>query len=496
MQMKKEKVLSPEKLAKQQATIEKQKAKDAKELAKWQAQKARPKANGYILYMFAICAVINVADEICTTLNSQLKSILATEFFAPVFGAEYAIARMDLILMVTYLFYGLAFLYKVLADRYGRKPFLVINTLGMGVAMVLISIATGIPAFVIGTCFITFFTPHDMQMSYIMESAPAQHRAKYCSIVKTISTIVTLLVPLMRNLLISSDDYSKWRLMYVIPSVIAFAAAIIALLSMRETDAFIDLRIRQLTMTQEEKEAEKLNRKQDTTSRGGILKSLKFIFTHKQLLWLALGYGLLTFCNTMATNYEAIFTANYSQTFLAIGQTVEQAKASAIDLVSAALIMVPITNALVYFAQGFVSDKIGRKPSAILFAILTLVSATIGYMGASYGLNPYVAGLLIGITAGSYWSANDNVYFIINESSPTNLRTSISGIFPIISGQFSLIAVGLSTALNNILGDTKIGTVALLMGLPGLIVFLIVFALKVKETKGIDFSTIKGDEFE
>ena len=487
---KKEKVIAPEKLAKI-------KQREAKELAKWQAEKAKPKKNFYLIHMFAICTVINLADEICSNLNAQMKSILATVFFEPVYGSEFAIARMDAFLMITFLFTGLAFLYKVLADRYGRKIFLIINTFGMGIAMILIGLATNIPVYLIGACLVTFFTPHDMQIAYVMESAPAKHRAKFCSFTKVLATLASMIIPAMRNLFITATDYSRWRMIYLLPSVIAFVAAVVAMLSLRETDAFIDTRIRQLSMSDEEKAAAKLNKKQDTTSRGGILNGIKFIFRHKQLLWLALGYGFLTFANNLTTNNEAILTMNYAQNYMAsTGISLEDAKVAAIDMVSKALLLMPIGNALLSLAQGFVSDKIGRKPSAALFAVSCIVLLAGSYFAATAGMNPYIIGFLVGMGVAAYWSSNDNFYYLVYESCPTNLRTSVSSMFPIISGQFSLLSVGVITAMNNILGDTKIGLVALCAALPGVVISLTVLLLKVKETKGIDFSSIKGDEFE
>ena len=486
---KKEKVIAPEKL-------ERIKQREAKELAKWQAEKAKPKKNFYAIYMLAICAVINLADDLCSNLGTQMKSILATVFFEPVFGAEYAIARMDAFAMITFLFYGFAFLYKVLADRYGRRIFLIVNTFGMGIAMICIGLATNIPVYLVGACFVTFFTPHDLQMSYIMESAPPQHRAKYSAVIKALSALATVLVPLLRNAFVSSVDYSQWRMVYLIPSLVAFVGAIVAMLTIRETDAFVEMRIRQLTMTEAEKAAEKLNKKQDTTSRGGIFKGIKFIFTHKQMLWLVLGYGAWTFCNSFATSYEPILTMNYTQTFMTSGLTLEAAKQASIDFVSQCLLMIPFGTALTWFAQGFVSDKLGRKPAAVILAISTILFLCIGYMGVYWGLPALLLGFLIGAGYGSFCAASENMFYIINESSPTNLRTSVASMFPVVSGQFSLMAMALNTILLNVLGDLKIIYVNLITCIPGLIVALLVLIFKIKETRGIDLTTIKGDEFE
>ena len=172
---------------------------------------------------------------------------------------------------------------------------------------------------------------------------------------------------------------------------------------------------------------------------------------------------------------------NYAQNYMAsTGISLEDAKVAAIDMVSKALLLMPI----------------GRKPSAALFAVSCIVLPAGSYFAATAGMNPYIIGFLVGMGVAAYWSSNDNFYYLVYESCPTNLRTSVSSMFPIISGQFSLLSVGVITAMNNILGDTKIGLVALCAALPGVVISLTVLLLKVKETKGIDFSSIKGDEFE
>ena len=142
----------------------------------------------------------------------------------------------------------------VLSDRFGRKLFLVINTLGMGFGLLLIGITTNIPVYLIGTVVINFFTPHDMQAVYVLETAPAKHRAKLYSMVKAVATIGMMLIPLLRDTFMG-DDTSGWRTVYLVCAAFAAVAALIALFLVRESDVFLDERIAYLRMSDTEKAA-------------------------------------------------------------------------------------------------------------------------------------------------------------------------------------------------------------------------------------------------
>lgn len=152
------------------ASPEKQQDKEKRELERLKCEQARPKGSGYMIYFIMIITVIYIADEVTSQIGTQMQTILADQIFAPVFGAEYAVARMSTLGMITVVFGILAFLYKPLSDRFGRKIFLVINTLGMGLGMVLVGIATNIPVYLIGACVIGFFIPHDMQATYLLST--------------------------------------------------------------------------------------------------------------------------------------------------------------------------------------------------------------------------------------------------------------------------------------------------------------------------------------
>ena len=487
--MGKAKALSPEQLARR-------KEKEAKQLAKLKKEQAKSKPAGYMAYFMLIISVIYIADEVTSQIGTQMQSVIANQIFAPIVGAEFAVARMSTFGMAALPFTIIAmFIYNPLSDRYGRKIFLVINTLGMGLGTMLISIATNIPVYILGSCCISFFIPHDMQAVYIYESTPSEHRAKIYSVVKAIATVGMMIIPLLRNIFIPDTDLSGWRMVYRIPSIIAFIVAIAALFLIRESDAFLESRIRQLEMTDEEREAAK-EKKQVTGEKIGVVEGFKYIISHKQRLWIGIANGF-TICGMVITMYyESTMTHGFARHFVAQGLDQEAAQLEATAYVSMALMLFPIGSAIFQAVQGFFSDAWGRKPTAILMSAASMLSFLVFYIGANQFWNPYVVGFLAGAAVGSYWAAGDIIGLIATESTPTTVRASVGAAGPIVMIVIALPVFIIFFILMNMVGDATIGLLCLIYSTIGLGIGLLILWIKVEETKGVDLANLKGDEFE
>lgn len=460
-----------------------------KEIARWEKERAKPKGRSYMAYFILIISVIYLADEIVTQIGGQMQSVIASQIFAPVVGDEFAVARMSAFGMVTMAASGLAFLYKPLSDRYGRRIFLIINTLGMGIGTALISLATNIPVYLIGAAITAFFTPHDMQAVYIQECAPVEHRAKMYSGIKAIATLGMFLIPVLRSIFIPGTDLSNWRYVYLIPAIITIAAAVLAFFCIRESDAFIEARLRQLRMTDEEI-AEAKAKKQSADARGGLIKALVYGLRNKQLRWLMIANGFIMFRMVVTSYYEAIMTNGYAQQFLTQGMDLETARAEANVFVTKALMTFSIGSAIFQLFPGFLADALGRKKTAVIMTCMLLVSFLIFYFGSNNSFNPYVVGFFAGATVGAYWYTGDLMGLMLSESTPTNLRASMMSVQPLVSGNIYALSMILTMVLPNILGDDAIGMVTLCTFVPGMAIGLILMAWKVKETKGVDMGKV------
>ena len=465
--------------------------KKQREIQKWEHEKAKPKGKGYTLYFLFLIGLIYLCDEVVSQIGGQMQSVIASQIFAPIVGEKFAVARMSAYGTLTAVAAGLAILYKPLSDRFGRHPFLFINTVGMGIACIVISLSTNIPVYLIGTAISAFFTPHDMQAVYIQECAPPEHRARWYSSIKAVATLGMLMIPALRSVFIPDGNLSNWRMVYMLPGLITVAAGIASFFLIRESDAFVDNRLKQLRMTPEEIEAAKRN-KQDVQAKGGLIHAVKYVFRNKQVRWLTIAGGFIMAGMLITSYYETIMTYGYAQQYLDAGMDLESAKASASVLVTKALMLFGVGSALFQFFPGFLADAIGRKKTAVVMTGALLASFLIFYFGSANAINPYVIGFFCGAAVGGYWYTGDLVALMVTESTPTNLRVSTTTAVNSLSGNMYMFAMIGVMILTNIMGDAAIGKCVLYVTVPAMAIGLLILMFKVKETKGIDLSTIDG----
>ena len=150
-------------------------ARRKREIAKWEREKARPKSNTYFLYLIFVLTLIYATDEIASQIGTLMKTEIANDLLSS-FG-DSSVGVMDLIGMVVVPFQILGLFYRPLADKWGRKVFLIVNTFGMSFALLVIFLSGDLFLYFLGACMIQFFIPHDMHVVYIMETAPAKRRA-------------------------------------------------------------------------------------------------------------------------------------------------------------------------------------------------------------------------------------------------------------------------------------------------------------------------------
>ena len=483
----KQKTLTPEQM--QKAAQSRQ-----KEIEKWEREKARPRKDNYLVSLIFVLTLIYATDEIASQIGTLMKTEIANDLMAN-FG-DRSVGVLDLVGIVVVPFQLIGLAYRPLADRWGRKIFLIINTFGMSLALLVIFLSNNLFLYFLGACMIQFFIPHDMHVVYIMETAPAKHRARMYSCIKFIANMGVMLVPLLRRMLMS--DASQWRQVYLIPAIIGLVCSFIALFSARETDAFIDARLRYLKMTDEERAAAAAAKKAED-SQGGLFNALRFAWKHKQLKWLYISAALANLGFILTIEYQVIMTYGYASSFFTSGlyPTMEAAlNAVSVDVITTALFLFTIGSACSQVVMGFISDGLGRKPAALTMAAMCVLSFLGFYIGSNLAWSPYVVGFLCGCCIGSYYSTNDVLIMMIGESAPTNLRSSA------ITAQYIVVSVGyaitytVALPLATWLGNSAVGIIALCFLVPGFIAALIALSAKVGDTRGLNLDTVTGSEWD
>lgn len=459
-----------------------------KEIARWQREKARPKGNLYPMYLVLILSLIYLTDEVASQIGMLMKTEIANDLFAR-FGSS-SVGALEILGAIGMPFQILGLAYRPLADKWGRKLFLVINTFGMSFALLLIYLSRSVWLYFLGACLVQFFIPHDMHVVYIMETAEPRHRARIYSTVKFVATLGVMLVPLLRSFLM--ENASQWRNVYAIPAIVGLVTSLIALLCARETDAFIDARLRFLSMTEAERTAEKRSGK---AAQGGLIPAFRFAMGHKQLRWLYISAALanLGFIGTL--NYQVILSYGFAQGLYG-NFAPEVMNAVSLGPVTQALLLYPVGCAVSQLIMGFVSDRSGRKAAAITVAANSLLAFLGFFFGAQAGWSPYAVGLLCGACIGSYYALNDVIIMMVGESAPTNLRSSIMSAQFIVTALGGALSFAIGLPVMAIFGNEVTGILSLCLLVPGFLLALLTLWRCTKDTRGMDLETDTGTEWD
>ncbi len=465
-------------------------AKERKEIEKLKKAEAFHNHKNYLILLVVILTIVYIVDELTSSVRGVVDSFTICDLFNTTFGTpEYDKASSTLGLVTTglYLVYLIAPFYKSLADKFGRRIFLIINTLGMGVGMLISIISRNLSLYLLGTVIMTFFTPNDMQVLYIMESAPKEHRAKICSITKGIALISVSLLGVVVNLFVNRENPGTWRIVYILPIILAFVIGIAAIFFVRETPVFTQKRLQYLEASEEERKAQEAAEKAEQEAeakknKGGVFQAFKYIFSHKQTRAVA----LVALLFAVATGY----TGKY-QNMIEVGVARGTMTAAESALI---LTVYPLINGVFTLIAGFIIDGLGRKKASLILGLWAAVGLGIFAWGCIHPLNPYLISLAYGISIAGLWSISDMIYFVItSESTPTEQRASVVGTMQLVG----MVGTGFNMVFNNLVtrfaGSMNLPTVLTFAYLPLMAIALVILQFKVRETKDVDLDNVSID---
>ena len=457
------------------------KLREVKELERRKIQISKPHSKGYLWYLLVVLSIVYIVDEITSAMGSSMQSEVVTDFFVNGMGMEFntglaAFTAMSFPIYCTMIFMPF---YKALADKYGRKLFLVINTIGMGVGLGICMGAQGPLVYIMGMVVINFVMYNDMQVIYVMECAPEKHRAKLTSLTKAVALLGVTLIPILRDAFMGSDG-SQWRKVFMIPAVVGVVVGVAAIFLMDETPVFLAKRVEYLQLTDEERASRAASQKKAADeSKGGVVRALKFIFSHRQIRAVAICAMVFMSATGVTSYYESIMKTG--------GMSTAQ--------VTQAMYFIPFCNALMTAIGGFMTDGLGRKKSATILSLIAFVGLSAFVLSANFAMSPVIVGISYGFFIGGLWSVADMLCLIISgESSPTHLRASVLATMSMMGGIGSAVS-GISITVGMLFVDS-IGLLSLCICAPFMLLAIILLLTQVHETKGIDLNTVTGAEWD
>lgn len=462
-------------------TIEKITVKENREISRLKKMQNRNSSSRYFFILLMLIAIVNILDEVTSNLTVTVQSSFVTEFFVnnPFMGKFYTyedgLALHSSVGVFTYVLGLFTPFYKALADKWGRKPLFAISTLGMAIGLLVIHLSSSYIMFLVGFAIISFFMGHDIQIIYVLEEAPDRHRAKIYSFLKSFGILGVILIPALRDALMG-DDATKWRDIFLVPSLIGFVAVLLVLLLAKDTKVFVNERIAYLSRPYEERQAEKALKKQNKQAQrnqSGVFNGVKYIFSNKDTKMLIISH--------------IIFDTAMPAIALYFESSMHRAGMSTSEITKA-LFMVPVIYATITFLSGFIADKFGRKATVTGFSITCVAGYILFVVGILNGWEPYLIGSFAGLYQGSYWIGRDYMNVMMTEKVPTDIRASVvgaEGLLVIIG-----LVVGYALAIVGML-FMDIWWACLAVAIPTVSVAAVMFTLKVKETKGANLDEIK-----
>ncbi|MBR0355091.1 MAG: MFS transporter [Oscillospiraceae bacterium] len=457
--------------------------KEERELVRLRRESARPRGAYYLLFVMVVLTVVYVVDEITSNVNAAMQPYVLFDLFHitsrdvndPAYaGAINTVAPWQ---VASNLFLIISPFYKALSDKYGRRLFLMINTVGMGVGMLIVMTSQSVVQYILGMLAMMFFTPNDMQVLYIMETAPKERRATYSFVAKGVALISVSLIGVLSRVFLREDDAASWRMVYLIPVIVAVVIGFISYFLLRETPVFVEQRLSLLALTPEQRrERAREDARRGTAEEGGVIRALKFIFVTPQLRWILIA-GFLFFATTFYTSYYATVLEGAMST----------------DMVGTALIVYPFFNGAVTIASGFFSDRMGRRKVCVLLGSLALVGLLLFVLACRQNWGPVAAGLCYGVSIGGLWSMSDTIILTMPaESTPSGMRSSVMGTISVLIGSGMFVGQALFIVCQNFL---PMDLLFLIIGLPFMALSLLVLLTKVKETRDVDLDSITADTY-
>lgn len=456
--------------------INRELAFEKKQLIRLEKYRSKPKTKLYFITIVILILLVDILDNFTTNTPGNITSCFINEFFVVNKGVSYTdgLATHNLVCLITYAIGLITPFYKALGDKYGRKPLFVISTLGMTFGLFTIFLCKTYLVFIIGTCITTFFLGHDIQILYILEEAPAKHRAKIYSLVKCLGGLSSLMIPLLRQTMMH-DDSSLWRNVYLLPAISGIFIAILVILFAKETEVFVQERYDYLQIPYEERQRIKKEEK-EKAKESGIGPAIKYIFKHKALRDLLIIKCIFDIAILAVQNYNSIMANDFLFTEANI---------------SKAEYFFPIFYCLSVIVSGILADKIGRKVTILIFSSITLITFILFIVFCSKQMDPVVVGIMYGLYLGGYWIGRDYMEIMATEMVPTEIRSSIIGAFSLLVYSGMAIGYAANTVLIAVLA--KVWLPSLIITVPAVTVAIILLLIKVKETKGVDYSEIKDN---
>ena len=414
------------------------------------------RSKSYFRYLIFVLMLVQILDTYSTLYPGSMPSKIVEEFFP---GVPADVTSSIITLAGSIISIGMYFLFfnQYLVDKVGRKHMLAITILGMSIASLGMFLSVSYIMYVAFQFILYFFFMSDIWLIYANEESKQNKRALNTNIILMAGLLGAIIMVIFRLVFIT-DVNSYWRGMTLFPMVFGIPLSIVIYFTLKETSEF---------------ESMKDATERDSRSFFGDIKSVFQSENKKPFIYILVISFLFGFSNLFIGLFEK---------YIADVGTIPQSQVTIIFFITIFTVMIA------YLTNGFLADRIGRKPLLYLWSFLLPFSVIMWVLGANNTSNAFLI-VLIGYALShiSYWGLWGIIRIIALELMPTDRRGTGIGIRSLIG------AVGITTGLlmsSFIVLELGLGITFIILVFGNLFIIPLGF-LFVKETKGVDLKDIK-----
>jgi MFS family permease len=299
----------------------------------------------YMYYTVFVMGMINLIDIFTSNVGPLVVTYVVDEFFISKGVPEnVAYAQYGLAMSFVSIFMLIGLVIRYFADRYGRKPALIINIVGMSLSALLVLFSLNFLMYVLGVLLGAVFLNADIQMLLVGEECPKEKRSQFINGIRIVGLCGALLVLVLRFIFISGSN-PQWRLLWLLPLVGGIIVTFIAIFTIKESSIYLTMK------AQRSAHPELQNQKE------GFIQALKSIRKLKnyKLIMITLVVGILAVLGGFTDS-------NYMQPYLSQKFTFNEVN---FIYVIRFVISIPVSAFI-----GIVNDNFGRKIGLYLHLIL------------------------------------------------------------------------------------------------------------------------------
>lgn len=419
-------------------------------------EKITTRSKSYFRYLIFVLMLVQILDTYSTLYPGSIPSLIVGEFFP---GVPNNITSSIVATAGSIISIGMYFLFfnQYLVDKVGRKRMLAITTFGMSIASIGMFLSVSYVMYVAFQFFLYFFFMSDIWLIYANEESKQNKRALNTNIILMAGLLGAIIMVIFRFIFVT-DVNPNWRGMTLFPMIFGIPLSIVIYFTLKETSEF-----------QSMKEAT------ETHSRSfiGDIKSVFQIENKKSFIFILVISFLFGFSN--------LFIGLFEKYISDVG-SIPQSQ------VNILFFLTIFTVLIAYLTNGFLADRIGRKPLLYLWSLLLPFSVIMWVFGAHNSSNAFIIVFFsYAISHISYWGLWGIIRIVALELMPTDRRGTGIGVRSLVGA----VGITVGQLINSfIVIDLGLGITFTIFVLGNFLIIPLGF-LFVKETKGIKLADIK-----